>query len=117
MSLIYKLLSQAEWREAQGAGAFTGSAVDLADGYIHFSTGAQVQETARRYFSSQGDLMVLAIETGDLSAELQASLLWEPSRGGDLFPHLYQPLPVEAVLKAWAVDLDAEGVPMMGDLA
>ncbi len=117
MSLIYKLLSQAEWQKAQAAGAFTGSAVDLADGYIHFSTGAQAQETARRYFSGQSDLMVLAIETDDLSADLQASLIWEPSRGGDLFPHLYRPLPVEAVLRAWPVDLDSDGVPMMGDLA
>ncbi len=117
MSLIYKLLSQSEWQEAQAAGAFTGSAVDLADGYIHFSTGAQAQETARRYFSGQSDLMVLAIETDDLSADLQASLVWEPSRGGDLFPHLYKPLPVEVVLRAWPVDLDHDGVPMMGDLA
>jgi uncharacterized protein (DUF952 family) len=117
MSLIYKLLSQAEWQQAQAAGAFTGSAVDLADGYIHFSTGAQAQETARRYFSGQSDLMVLAIETDDLSADLQASLLWEPSRGGDLFPHLYRPLPVEVVLRAWPVDLGGDGVPMMGDLA
>ncbi|MEY4250193.1 MAG: hypothetical protein RJA87_1826 [Pseudomonadota bacterium] len=116
MSLIYKLLSRAEWQTAQAAGAFTGSAVDLADGYIHFSTGAQAQETARRYFSGQSDLMVLAIETDDLSADLQASLVWEPSRGGDLFPHLYKPLPVQAVLSARAVDLDGEGVPMMGDL-
>ena len=117
MSLIYKLMSQAEWQEAQAAGAFTGSAVDLADGYIHFSTGAQAQETARRYFCGQSDLMVLAIETDDLSADLQASLVWEPSRGGDLFPHLYKPLPVEVVLRAWPVDLDDDGVPMMGDLA
>ena len=117
MSLIYKLLSQAEWQEAQAAGAFIGSAVDLADGYIHFSTGAQAQETARRYFSGQSDLMVLAIETDDLSADLQAALVWESSRGGDLFPHLYRPLPVEVVLRAWPVDLDSDGVPMMGDLA
>lgn len=117
MSLIYKLLSRAEWQAAQEAGAFTGSAVDLADGYIHFSTAGQAQETARRYFSGHTDLMVLAIETDDLSADLQASLLWEPSRGGDLFPHLYKALPVHAVLKAWAVDLDGEGVPIMGDLA
>jgi len=117
MSLIYKLLSRAEWQKAQAAGAFTGSAVDMADGYIHFSTGAQAQETARRYFSGQSDLMVLSIETDDLSADLQASLLWEPSRGGDLFPHLYKPLPAEAVLRSWPVDLDGDGVPMMGDLA
>lgn len=117
MSLIYKLLSQAEWQQAQAAGAFTGSAVDLADGYIHFSTGAQAQETARRYFSGQSDLMVLAIETDDLASDLQSALVWEPSRGGDLFPHLYKPLPVGAVLKAWAVGLDGDGVPLMGDLA
>jgi uncharacterized protein (DUF952 family) len=117
MSLIYKLLSQGQWQQMQAAGAFTGSVVDLADGYIHFSTGAQAQETARRYFSGQSDLMVLTIETDDLSPDLQASLLWEPSRGGDLFPHLYKPLPAEAVLRAWPVDLDGDGVPLLGDLA
>ena len=117
MSLIYKILTKPEWQGAQDAGAFTGSPVDLADGYIHFSTAAQAQETARRYFCGQSDLMVLAIETEDLSPDLKSALMWEPSRGGDLFPHLYRPLPVTAVRKAWAIDLDAEGVPQMGDLA
>lgn len=117
MSLIYKILTKAQWQGAKDAGAFTGSPVDLADGYIHFSTGAQAQETARRYFCGQTDLMVLTVETEDLSLDLKSALIWEPSRGGDLFPHLYKPLPVSAVREALAVSLDDEGVPKMGDLA
>lgn len=116
MSLIYKLLSHGQWQEALAAGAFTGSEVDLADGYIHFSTAAQAQETARRYFSGQAGLMVLVVETEDLGEDLQPALVWEPSRGGDLFPHLYKPLPVSAVREARAVALDADGIPVMGDL-
>jgi uncharacterized protein (DUF952 family) len=116
MSLIYKILTKAQWQEAQVAGVFMGSEVDLTDGYIHFSTGAQAQETARRYFCGQSDLMVLAVETEALSPDLMSALIWEPSRGGDLFPHLYRPLPVSAVRDALAVSLDEEGVPQMGDL-
>ena len=116
MTLIYKLLSGSEWRAAKAAGVFTGSAVDLADGYIHFSTAAQAAETGRTYFSGQADLVVLAIETDDLPKDLQAALKWEPSRGGDLFPHLYRPLPVSAVQSERAVALDESGAPRLGDL-
>ena len=84
MGRIYKILSRAEWAQAQAAGVFAGSAVDHADGFIHFSTAAQAPETARRHFAGQSDLVVLAIEADDLGA----ALVWEPSRGGDLFPHL-----------------------------
>lgn len=116
MTLIYKLLSAAEWQAAKAAGVFTGSAVDLADGYIHFSTADQAAETGRKYFSGQADLVVLTIETDDLPGGLQAALKWEPSRGGDLFPHLYQPLPVSAVQSERAVALDDAGMPRLGDL-
>ena len=85
MTRIYKILTRAEWRDAEAAGAFAGSAVDLADGYIHFSTAAQAPETARRHFAGQGDLVVLEVESDDLGE----AVVWEPSRGGDLFPHLY----------------------------
>ncbi len=92
--LIYKLLSGAEWRAAQAAGEFRGSAVDLADGYVHFSTAEQVVETAVRYFSGQTDLALLTVDT----AALGDNLRWEPSRGGALFPHLYAALPLSAVV-------------------
>lgn len=113
MSRIYKILTRAEWANAQAAGRFEGSAVDLADGFIHFSTAAQAQETARRHFAGQADLVVLAVEAGDLGAALK----YEPSRGGDLFPHLYGPLDVAAVRAVTEAPLDADGVPQLGDLA
>ena len=92
--LIYKLLAVAEWEAARAVGEFRGSAVDEADGYIHFSTGEQVVETAVRYFADAEDLALLTID----AERLGDGLRWEPSRGGDLFPHLYGPLPVEAVV-------------------
>ncbi len=113
MSRIYKILPPAEWTAAQAAGVFTGSAVDLADGYIHFSTGSQAAETARRHFAGQADLVVLAIEADDLGE----ALVWEPSRGGDLFPHLYGHLPVTRVLAVSEAPLAQDGVPQLGDLA
>lgn len=106
---IYKILPRAEWVAAQGSGRFEGSAVDHQDGYIHFSTAAQAQETARRYFAGQSDLVVLEIEGDDLGAALK----WEPSRGGDLFPHLYGPLAAGAVREVHSAPLDADGVPQI----
>lgn len=113
MSRIYKILPRTEWAAAQSAGVFTGSAVDLADGYIHFSTGPQAAETARRHFVGQADLVVLEIEAGDLGE----ALVWDPSRGGDLFPHLYGHLPVAAVLAVTQAPLGDDGVPNLGELA
>ncbi len=110
MKLIYKILPATEWRDAQAKGVFEGSAIDLTDGYIHFSTAGQAQETARRYFKDRADLMLLAVPTDNLGEALK----WEPSRGGDLFPHLYAPLQPSAVVEARALELDAEGVPVLG---
>lgn len=112
MSLIYKILPAGEWLQAKAKGLFEGSAIDLADGYIHFSTAAQAQETARRYFKDRPDLLLLAVPTDGLGEALK----WEPSRGGDLFPHLYAPLAASAVVDARVLELDAEGVPVLGDL-
>jgi uncharacterized protein (DUF952 family) len=113
MSLIYKILSAEAWRAARDAGVFAGATIDLQDGYIHFSTAGQAQETARRYFSGTGDLVVLTVDADRLGEGLK----WEPSRGGDLFPHLYGSLPVALVEMAAEVVRDADGVPMLGDLA
>jgi uncharacterized protein (DUF952 family) len=106
---IYKILSRAEWTAARAAGTFAGSAVDHADGFIHFSTAAQTGETARRHFAGQPDLVVLEIEAEDLGA----ALVWEPSRGGDLFPHLYGMLPIDRVLATREAPLGADGVPFL----
>ncbi len=89
---IYKVLPRSEWEAARAKGVFDGSAVDLADGYIHFSTAGQLDETLRRHFPGQRDLLVIAVESEDLGEALK----WEPSRGGALFPHLYGPMPVAA---------------------
>jgi uncharacterized protein (DUF952 family) len=104
---IYKILPRAEWTAALAAGRFRGSAVDLDDGYIHFSTAAQAGETARRYFAGIADLVVLVVEGDDLGAALK----WEPSRGGDLFPHLYAALDVGRVRDVHEAPLGEDGVP------
>jgi uncharacterized protein (DUF952 family) len=106
---IYKILPRAEWAAAQAAGRFEGSAVDHQDGYIHFSTAAQAGETARRYFVGQADLVVLEVEGDDLGDTLK----WEPSRGGDLFPHLYGVLLTGQVTAVHAAPLDADGIPQI----
>ena len=112
MTRIYKILSVAEWAAAQAAGRFDGSAVDRADGYIHFSTAAQAAETARRHFAGQGGLVVLHVD----SEALGEALKWEPSRGGDLFPHLYGALAVGQVRAVTDAPLGADGVPQLGSL-
>ena len=113
MTLIYKLLDQAAWDAALAEGAFKGSALDLADGFIHFSSGAQAAETARRYFRGRDDLVLVAVDADQLGAGLR----WEPSRGGDLFPHLYAPLPTSAVVFTRTLKLGADGAPDLGELA
>lgn len=92
----YKLLDAAEWRKALAEGVFLGSDVDLADGYIHLSTAAQRDETARKHFAGRTGLVCLTV---DLEA-LGDAVVWEPSRGGALFPHIYGAMPTTAVVEA-----------------
>ena len=113
MSRIYKILAREVWRAALGSGVFEGAGVDLADGYIHFSTAAQAGETARRYFQGQPDLVVLEVEADDLGEALR----WEPSRGGELFPHLYGSLPCGRVRAVREAPLGVDDAPVLGDLA
>ena len=93
MTVIYKISDAALWREAERTGVFTGAPIDVADGYIHFSTAGQVRETAARHFAAKDDLVLVAVD----AAALGTALRHEPSRGGALFPHLYGPLPLAAV--------------------
>ncbi len=109
MTIIYKISPRAAWRAAEAAGQFTGAPIDIADGYIHFSAAHQVAETAAKHFRGQADLVLAAID----AERLGAALRWEPSRGGDLFPHLYGPLPMVAVTAVVDLPLDAAGVPVM----
>ena len=105
MTRIYKILPRAEWTAAVTAGRFEGSAVDHRDGYMHFSTAAQAKETASRHFAGQTDLLLVAVD-GDALGE---KLVFEPSRGGDLFPHLYAALPLAAVLWEKPLPLGLDG--------
>ena len=93
LSTIYKICPRMLWEKAEADGVFTGAAIDLADGFIHFSTASQAVETARRHFAGQDDLLLVAVD----AAVLGDKLVYEVSRGGDLFPHLYGPLSLEAV--------------------
>jgi uncharacterized protein (DUF952 family) len=108
-TVIYKIAPHALWAEALAAGCMTGSEHDRRDGFIHFSTRDQLAETARRHFSGQPDLVLLAVRVEPLGTALR----WEPSRGGDLFPHLYAPMPTMAVCRTWMLPLGSDGVPAL----
>jgi uncharacterized protein (DUF952 family) len=90
MALVYKICPAGDWEEAKNKGAYTGSAVDRRDGFIHLSAPHQVRETARRHFAGQEGLVLVAFAAEDLGDTLK----WEASRGGELFPHVYGVLPV-----------------------
>jgi uncharacterized protein (DUF952 family) len=102
---IYKICDAAAWQAAERTGEFAGAAVDLADGYIHFSTADQVAETAAKHFAGQRDLILVAVNADALGATLK----WEPSRGGALFPHLYGKLPLSTVRWTKQLLLDPDG--------
>jgi uncharacterized protein (DUF952 family) len=105
-NIIYKICPQPMWRAAEEAGHFTGAPVDVQDGYIHFSTASQVRETAARHFANQQDLVLVAVAAPGLGA----ALLWEPSRRGELFPHLYAPLLISSVLWTRPMPLGHDGM-------
>jgi uncharacterized protein (DUF952 family) len=105
MTTIYKICSTAQWAEAERDGEFRGSGIDLADGYIHFSTASQAAETAAKHFAGMVELILVAVSAGALNGALK----WEPSRGGALFPHLYGVLPMTAVRWAKPLPLGADG--------
>ncbi len=86
--LIYKILRAEEWTRFERDGRTVGAPVDIADGFIHFSTAEQAPETAAKHFAGAGGLVLVAVDAGRLATDLR----WEPSRGGQLFPHLYRDL-------------------------
>ena len=96
MGLVYKVVSQAQWAEAERDGMFRGAEIDHRDGYIHLSSGAQAEKTVSLYFADRDDLVLVALD----AERFGEALKWEPSRGGALFPHLYAPLPLDLVV--WA---------------
>jgi uncharacterized protein (DUF952 family) len=110
---IYKICDAALWRTAERAKAFEGAGIDVRDGYIHFSTAAQVAETAARHFAGAADLVLVAVDADALGV----SLRWEPSRGGELFRHLYGALALDKVLWAKPLPLAADGRHVLPELA
>ena len=112
-TIIYKISPRGSWEDSMEAGVFTGAPVDVADGFIHFSTAEQTAETLAKHFAGQDDLVLAAID----AAALGEALVWEPSRGGALFPHLYAPLPATAVLWTRPITMGDDGshtLPEMG---
>jgi uncharacterized protein (DUF952 family) len=105
MVMIYKVCGQIEWAIAEAVGQYEGSADDARDGFIHFSTGTQLAGTLAKHFAGRDDLLLIAVAPEALGEALK----WEPSRGGDLFPHLYAALPVSAALWAKPLSRDARG--------
>ena len=103
--IAFKILSRADWRAALAEGRYDGSPVDVADGYIHLSAADQLEATAAKHYAGQTELMLVEV---DLTA-LGDALIWEPSRGGALFPHIYGPLPVAATRAARALSVTADG--------
>jgi uncharacterized protein (DUF952 family) len=102
--IIYKILNKEDWGRWRREGQFGGSAVDLADGYIHLSTHVQVRETAARHFAGQDDLLLVELD----SLRLGEALRWEASRGGQLFPHYYGTLKFEDVQLSWPLPWDGK---------
>jgi uncharacterized protein (DUF952 family) len=107
--VIYTLVRGADWRAAEAAGAYRGSDDDRRDGFLHFSTAAQLRESARRHRAGETDLWLVAVD----APELGEALRWEPAAGGKrpgLFPHLYGELPLSAVIRAVHCPLAPDGL-------
>ena len=104
-SILYKIVPATLWQDARESGEFKGAAIDLTDGYIHFSTADQVKQTAALYFAGQDGLLLVAVD----GTKLGDKLVYEASRGGALFPHLFATLPLDAVIWEKPLPLDADG--------
>ena len=114
MPTVYKICRESEWREAERSGVFRGSAVDRRDGFIHFSSAAQVAETAAKHFAGARDLLLIFVD----AAKLGDKLKWEVSRGDALFPHLYDVLDLGSVRRVDALPLGQDGrhqFPLLDD--
>lgn len=113
MTTLYKITSRAEWANAVAEGVFRGAPVDLADGFVHFSTASQVAETAVRHFAGRDDLLLVTLDAAAFGDRLR----WEPSRGGALFPHLYDVFDPAAALAVVDLPLGPDGRHLFPELA
>lgn len=109
-TLIYKIATEDVLEASKRAGDFVGMPIDLKDGYVHFSTAAQLAETLRLHFAGQADLVVFAVPTNGLG-----DLRWEQSRGGQSFPHLYGALPMAAMTQSAIISVAADGAVALPD--
>lgn len=107
----FKILSRADWRATLAEGRYDGSPVDHADGYIHLSAADQLAGTAAKHYAGQSDLMLVEVNLDALGD----SLIWEPSRGGALFPHIYGPLPIAATRGARNLSVSANGEMILSE--
>ena len=106
-SKIYKICQIREWEKAIEKGFYAGSKVDISDGFIHFSTKEQLLTTAKKHFKGQKNLILIEVDAKTLQVK------WEPSRGGDLFPHLYENWNLNGSEKTWELLLDDNNNPIM----
>lgn len=104
-AVAYKVLTSGQMASLLAEGVFAGAPVDLADGYIHLSTAEQLAATVAKHFAGQSELHLASV---DLTA-LGNAVRWEPSRGGQLFPHIHAPLPLSAVLAHCPLDWQVGG--------
>jgi len=102
---IFHMCREGEWLAAKAAGTYRGSSQDAADGFIHFSTRTQVVESAAKHRAGQTGIVLLTVDASALGDALK----WEPSRKGQLFPHLYGPLPIDAVVRVDPLPIAADG--------
>lgn len=104
-SIVYKICTASDWASLKAAGQWTGAAIDVKDGYVHLSSADQVAQTLKLHFAGQEGLLLLSVSVETLGD----ALVWEPSRGGALFPHLYAPLPATAVVAVYELLLAPDG--------
>jgi len=107
--IVYKILAREEWDAAVARGGYAGSADDLRDGFVHLSAATQLFGTAAKYFRGQDGLVLVAFD----AVELGGSLKWEPSRGGELFPHLFCELPAKCARQVYDLPLGDDGIPLI----
>ena len=105
--IILKILTATQWTDAQ-SGALVQAPLDIADGFVHFSTASQVQETLDKWFQGEEGAVLLAFDTQDFADTLK----WEPSRNDELFPHVYGPVKAEQVKAHWAMQMGQGGAPL-----
>jgi uncharacterized protein (DUF952 family) len=103
MGKVFKVCEEVDWESTKNNAYYPGSKSDQSDGFLHFSTSDQLKETLEKHFKSKSPLYLLEVETDDLE------LVWEISRNNQLFPHLYEPLPLSTVTNIYRIFIDAEG--------